>query len=154
MPAGGEGDVEFGADTVGAGRQQRLPVFLTEESQFTVETEERGDVVIIQLGGHITEMGADQISNLLDSRFEKGAAKLVFDLTAVKFMSSTGLGQIMRAYRSAASNSGYVKIVNPQPLIADLFRITKLDKLLPICTSVEEAMGDGDADADVSFTPA
>jgi len=116
-------------------------------TEITIETEIRGDVAIIHLGGHVTEMGADQVSNVLDEFFGDGRARLIFDLTNVKFMSSTGLGQIMRAYRTAVSNGGYVKIVNPQPLIADVFRVTKLDKLLAICDTVEEALSEeGEAD--------
>ena len=119
-------------------------------SEVTVETESRGDVMVVHLSGQITEIGSDQISNRLDELFEQGVSKLVFDFTGVSFMSSTGLGQIMRAYRTACGNGGFVKIVNPQPLIADVFRVTKLDKLLGIFPTVEEALGEGNEQAPLS----
>jgi anti-anti-sigma factor len=46
----------------------------------------------------------------------------------------------MRAYRSASSNGGYVRIVNPQPLVEEVFRFTKLHKILQIYPTVEAAV--------------
>ena len=109
-------------------------------SQIKIQTEKVQDAIVIHLGGHVTEMGADQMSSTLDGLLENGCYNIIFDLSEVPFMSSTGLGQIMRAFRACSTHGGTVKIVNPQPLVEDVFRVTKLNRLLPILHSIEEAL--------------
>ena len=109
------------------------------EQPLKVETRRVGEAVVLRLSGHIDEFGADALRAELDKLLESGASQIVFDLGDVMFMGSTGLGQIMRTYRVVKGN-GYVRIANPQPLIADLFRLTKLNKLLEIYPSVEKAL--------------
>lgn len=105
-----------------------------------IDIEDHDSATVVSLGGNITELEADELSHTLDELFEDGNYNLVLDLGNVDFMSSTGLGQIMRAYRIAQQNGGFIRIAQVQPLVADVFRVTKLDKLLGIYDSVEEAL--------------
>ena len=105
-----------------------------------IKSESVGDSLVVHLSGHIDELGADALSAVLDSTLEQRTYCIVFNLSDVLFLGSTGLGQIMRAYRVAGKEGGYVRIAAPQPLVADVFRLTKLDRLLPIYPSVEAAL--------------
>jgi len=105
-----------------------------------IRQEARGDVVILHMAGQMREMGADTLREELDKLLEAGNYKLIFDMTDISFISSVGLGQMMRAFRAASSNGGYVRIVNPQPLVEEVFRFTKLHTLIRIYPTVEEAM--------------
>jgi anti-sigma B factor antagonist len=106
----------------------------------TIRKEIQGDVVVLRMSGQMREMGADVLRDQLDELLAGGHYKLVFDLSDITFISSVGLGQMMRAYRSASSNGGYVRIVNPQPLVEEVFRFTKLHKILQIYPTVEAAV--------------
>ncbi len=105
-----------------------------------IEQEVQDDVVILHMTGQMREMGADALREELDGLLEQEHYKLIFDLSEITFISSVGLGQLMRAFRAATSNGGYVRIVNPQPLVEEVFRFTKLHTLIGIFDSVEEAM--------------
>jgi len=109
-------------------------------SGLDIQTETRGEATVIRLSGQMREMGADALREELDRLLEDGRYKLVFDIGGVSFISSVGLGQIMRAYRAATKNDGYVRIVNPQPLVEEVFRFTKLNTLIEIFPSVAEAV--------------
>ncbi len=106
----------------------------------TITQEMRDDAVILHISGQMREMGADALREELDQLVEAGHFKLIFDLGEVNFVSSTGLGQMMRAYRQAVSNGGYLRVVNPQPLVEEVFRFTKLHTLIGIFPTVEEAL--------------
>jgi anti-sigma B factor antagonist len=106
----------------------------------SIEQEVQGDVVILHMAGQMREMGADALREELDKLLEDEHYKLIFDLSDITFISSVGLGQLMRAFRAATGNGGYVRIVNPQPLVEEVFRFTKLHTLIGIFDSVEEAM--------------
>jgi anti-sigma B factor antagonist len=109
----------------------------------TIRSEVRDDVVILRMSGQMREMGADTLREDLDKLLEDGRYKLVFDMTDISFISSVGLGQMMRAFRAATSNGGYVRIVNPQPLVEEVFRFTKLHTLIHIYPTVEAAIAGG-----------
>ena len=109
-----------------------------------VHVRQRGDAVIIRITGHIDESAADALNTELDEVLEAGYKRIIFELSDVTFMGSSGLGQIMRAYREVRNSEGYVRVVNPQPLIEDLFDLTKLNKIMTIHPSVENALAGGD----------
>jgi anti-sigma B factor antagonist len=106
----------------------------------TIKQETVGDAVVLRISGQMREMGADALREELDQLVAAGHFKLIFDLGEVNFVSSTGLGQMMRAYRQAVSNGGYLRVVNPQPLVEEVFRFTKLHTLIGIFPTVEEAL--------------
>jgi len=111
-----------------------------DASGATIRQEERGDVVILHMSGQMREMGADALRDELDKLLEEGHYRLVFDLSDISFISSVGLGQLMRAFRAATGNAGFVRIVNPQPLVEEVFRFTKLHTLIRIFPTVEDAI--------------
>jgi anti-sigma B factor antagonist len=109
----------------------------------TIEQEMRGDVVVLHMSGQMRETGAEALRGELDKLVEAGHFKLIFDLGNITFISSVGLGQMMRAFRAATSNEGYVRVVNPQPLVEEVFRFTKLHTLIGIFPTVDEAIAAG-----------
>lgn len=117
--------------------------FETDRSA-NIRVGQRGDAVIIRLAGHIDESAADALNTELDEIMQAGHRRIIFQLSDVTFMGSSGLGQIMRAYREVRDCEGYVRVVNPQPLIADLFELTKLNKIMTIHPTVEDALDGGE----------
>ena len=109
-------------------------------ADITIKTEAIGDAVALHLSGQVREMGADVLRDQLDKLLDDGHTKLIFDLSNVSFISSTGLGQMMRAFRATKSDDGYVRIVNPQPLVEEVFRFTKLHTLIHIFPTLDEAL--------------
>lgn len=111
-----------------------------QTSSITIEREVVDDVVVLHLAGQVREVGVDALREELDEVLEQGYCKLIFDLGDVSFISSTGLGQMMRVFRVAKEKDGYVRVVNPQPLVEEVFRFTKLHTLIGIYTTQEEAL--------------
>ena len=109
-------------------------------AETTISKEDVDDVVVLHMSGQMREMGADALREDLDELLEDEHYKLIFDLGDVSFVSSTGLGQMMRAYRAVVSNGGYLRVVNPQPLVEEVFRFTKLHTLIGIFPTIEEAI--------------
>jgi anti-anti-sigma factor len=116
----------------------------TTDRTANVHVERHDHAVIIRLSGHVDESAADALNTELDEILEEGWNQIIFELSDVTFMGSSGLGQIMRAYREVRESEGYVRVVNPQPLIEDLFELTKLNKIMTIHPTVEEALEAGE----------
>ncbi|MBM4045852.1 MAG: STAS domain-containing protein [Planctomycetes bacterium] len=104
-----------------------------------VECRDSGDATVVMARGSIGEMEADLLFKKFAEAFARNRHKIILDLTDVDLITSTGIGVIMTVYKTTRSHGGYIRIVNPQPLIRDVFVTTKLVKIIPICATLEEA---------------
>jgi len=112
------------------------------EHLLEIETEKVGEALVIHVAGHLNDYAADGLGVELDEVLGGEERKIIFELGEVMFLGSMALGQIMRAYRAAKEADGYVRIASPQPLIAELLHLTKLDKIMRVYPSLEEALQD------------
>ena len=63
----------------------------------------------------------------------------IIDLTAVPYMDSAGLGMIATQYARCQRQGVQFLAVGAGPRILEQFRITRLDTIIPMARSVEEA---------------
>lgn len=82
-------------------------------------------------------------SGLLKGEFqslisEYNIKKLIIDLSAVEQCDSSGLSAILVANRAVQDNGGQVRLIASEK-ISQLFTITKLDSILTLHATVEEA---------------
>jgi ABC-type transporter Mla MlaB component len=63
----------------------------------------------------------------------------IFDLTDVPYIDSTGLGVIVHHYVRCQTRGIRLIIAGANPRILELFKMTKVDALLPMAATVEEA---------------
>ncbi len=87
------------------------------------------------------------ISGLVKGEFTlllkvEGVTKLVLDLSEVENCDSSGLSAILVANRILNSTGGSMRIAAPSDKVYSLIKITRLDKVLPVCENVDEAMSE------------
>ena len=66
-------------------------------------------------------------------------ALTVFDISGVPYMDSAGLGVLMNCHVSASRREQKVVIAGASSRILDLFKITRVDSVLALVPTVEEA---------------
>ncbi len=76
---------------------------------------------------------------------QAAGGKLVLNFDRVAFMSSAMLGQIMRLAKQATSDQTELKLCGISSDIMEVFKLTKLDKVLEIHKSETEAIEAFDA---------
>jgi anti-anti-sigma factor len=86
------------------------------------------------------ENGATLLSDLLHNLAESGARNFVLDMQNVQFMDTTCLGCLVEATRQLAGRGGRIALVNPDHGVSYLFRLTRLDRVFPICADVMSAL--------------
>ena len=84
-------------------------------------------VTVVELEGKLmlgedTEQFRTRIRELLDS----GAKKILLNMGNVNYLDSSGVGELVRAYASASSQGGQLKLLNLTKRIHNLLSITKL----------------------------
>ena len=84
-------------------------------------------VMVIDLDGRITlGDGSALLRDLIRENLNKGHKKLVLNLAAISYLDSTGLGELVSAYRLIKSQGGELKLLNLNKKVSDLLQVTKL----------------------------
>jgi anti-anti-sigma factor len=69
-------------------------------------------------------------------------ARHIFDLSNTPQMDSSGLGLLVSHFISCRAKGIRVVIVGASPNVLQLFRFTKVDTVLPLAASMEEALAE------------
>jgi len=106
----------------------------------TLERSCVGDVTVLRVGGRIGVAEADELALHFERVFADGCWRVVLDATDMDYLTSTGLGVLMGAMRKIRSHGEALRVVQPQPLVLDILRTTKMTKLLSLFPSLDEAL--------------
>jgi anti-sigma B factor antagonist len=106
----------------------------------TTSTRQVGDVTIVDVKGRIIfgEVGAtlhDVVMDLLS----QGHKQILFNLGAVEYIDSMGMGSLVGALTSVRKQGGELKLLKLSNKVADVMRITKLYTIFDIMN--DEAAG-------------
>jgi anti-sigma B factor antagonist len=107
------------------------------------------DVTILDLKGRLSlgealafGPGSDLIlTDVIRELSEKGHKKIVLNLAGVKYVDSSGVGQLVGALTSARSKSVALKLINPVKQVSDLLQMTKLYTVFDIRADEAAAIG-------------
>jgi anti-anti-sigma factor len=65
---------------------------------------------------------------------------LIIDLSQVEYCDSSGLSAILLAFRILQTNEGHIRLASPTKSVRTLIEISQLNRILPICNTVDEAI--------------
>lgn len=87
------------------------------------------------MGGPEAQEFHDELAKVLSS----GKKNVIVDMSDVKFVNSSGLGNIVRAFSTVKDSGGHMKLAGVTDKIDGLLSITKLNSVFEQYPSVEEA---------------
>ena len=96
-------------------------------AELDVKERQAGDVTILDLSGEV-RIGdgsialRDSIRNLAD----QGKTKLLLNLAGVKYIDSSGIGELIANYTTVSRQGGQLKLLNLTDKVESLLVITKL----------------------------
>ena len=101
---------------------------------------QEGDVTILDLSGRISvgealAFGPGSGLILMDVIRElakKGQKKILLNLKDVKYIDSSGIGDLVRSVTSLRREGGDLKLLSPARMVLEVLHITRLDKILEI----------------------
>lgn len=107
--------------------------------ELDVATERQGSACRIAVTGEIDVYTSPQLKQSLVAALDEGCVDVVVDLEGVSFIDSSGLGVLVSGLRRVKERGGSMRIVCTREQVLKIFRITGLDKVFPIFSSLEEA---------------
>jgi anti-anti-sigma factor len=98
-----------------------------------------GGVVVVAPVGRLDSLSSRTLESALLGLVGEGRARLVVDLRAVTYISSTGLKVLLTGLRQAQRSGGGLMLANLGPRVREVFEISGFDTVFSLLTSVEDA---------------
>lgn len=98
-----------------------------------------GLAVLTVTEARLVAANAPNLREELGKAIDGGLNRIVLDLTAVSFIDSSGLGAIVGALKRVSARGDLV-VCGLGPAAAQLFRLTRMDKVFRIFDSADDAI--------------
>jgi anti-anti-sigma factor len=105
--------------------------------------ERRGQVVILRPSGRIDHQSADAFNTALIPYLDEcktGGVHLLFDLSALDYISSAGLRVLMVATKKAKPVGGEIAVAAPQAVVREVLEITRFNLVFPVHATVSDGL--------------
>jgi anti-sigma B factor antagonist len=112
-------------------------------TSFAVTVHDRGTDAVVEVTGEIDIYTAPALRGALLDLVASGRSRIVVDILGVSFLDSSALGVLVGGYKRVSTMGGYLRVACPAGPVAEAFRITGLDRVLPMYTSVQNATAQG-----------
>ena len=96
-------------------------------------------IKMITLQGRMDIDGTQKIDTRLTVATASESANIVVDLSGVDFMSSIGIGVLVRAANALKQRRGKIVLLSPQPGVFRVLETTQINTVIPIVYDIESA---------------
>lgn len=107
--------------------------------QFSTRAEGDFTVVMIQ-EIRMDAAIAPELKNRIAQLLNDGNTRIVLDISAVTFMDSSSLGALVSLLKMLG-NRGDLVIAGAKGIVADLFKLTRMDRVFRMAPDVDAALG-------------
>jgi anti-sigma B factor antagonist len=99
------------------------------------------EAITVALSGKLV-MGRkeEDVTEIVDRLLANGKRIIVFDLTAVTGIDSTGIGRFIASYHKILEVDGEMRMAGASAPLLHSFQISLLDQVFPFYATVEEAL--------------
>jgi anti-sigma B factor antagonist len=119
-----------------------VPFQLEKEQKLklSLETRNRGDVVIVHCQGRIVYRDEAAALSRLVGEILQYASKVVLDLSGVSLIDSAGMGELALLQTWAVGKNVSLKYAEPTAFVRNLLDLTNLDRVLDVHPTIESAL--------------
>ncbi len=105
-------------------------------------TREQSGVLVATVSGRIDHTASEEFTKAIEPLLQscaQGQAPILLDFSDVSYISSAGLRVLMMASRRAKVQKGVFVIASLQPMVQEVFAISRFNLIMPCYASVEAA---------------
>lgn len=95
-----------------------------------IDSETEGDVTEIRVAGPLDNDGALRLSAAIDAALRLGGHSIAVDLQATDYISSAGVGALVKAHKQLKAIRGDFAVVATSPQVASVIRLSRLTDML------------------------
>jgi anti-sigma B factor antagonist len=99
-----------------------------------------GDIVVLELVGRIT-LGnlSQQVEWAVESLIRENEKKIIFDLSRLDRIDSTGIGILVMCSSKLKRAGGELRVAGAQGIVEQVMKLTNLDRILALYPTPEAA---------------
>lgn len=131
-------DVDRGEDP-----ESEIIVVPAEDEEFsaTIRYQQmESGIYLIKVTAKIYEQEVGRLKAFITELIRAGKIDIVLDLSEVEYICSAGIAALIHCHRIIRREGGALIVVNPHEKIREIFAICKLDQILQISQSIEDAL--------------
>jgi anti-sigma B factor antagonist len=98
-----------------------------------------GMVVVAPQSERLDAAEATAFKGQIVDLVNQGHTRLLLDFSRVDFMDSSGLGALLSSLKTVSASGGKMVVCGVRGNLVNLFRLTKLESIIPVFGSREEA---------------
>ena len=113
-----------------------------------VKTRQLGNVALVVPAGRVDQSTSSALESAVAPLWGRAdVATLLLDFSGVEYISSVGLRVLMIASRQMRARHARILITGLQPIVAEIFAISRFDKVLEVFPTVRDALAAVSPDA-------
>jgi stage II sporulation protein AA (anti-sigma F factor antagonist) len=105
-----------------------------------IAAEKNDGLLLLTFGGQLDAASADESEQALLALIDEQGLRVVVDLGPLTYLSSVGLGVILRLTKQVLRYDGRIVFHSLQPRVRQILDMTGLSLMLPLYDSAEEAI--------------
>ncbi len=106
-----------------------------------IKKEVKDGIAVIYLSGNLLGENANgPVLDFLKQQLDAGNKKVLFNLTDLRFINSTGLGMLMTAVARVKNAGGEMYLCNVPEIMTKILKMMKIEATFPIAASEQEAV--------------
>ena len=97
-----------------------------------------GPRTVVRLVGE-ADVTTRALGDVLGAEAAKQPRLLLVDVSALTFIDSAALREVVRAYRGLRADGGLLALVSPNRAVRRVLQLSALDQVIPVYASLDEA---------------
>jgi anti-anti-sigma factor len=98
-------------------------------------------VRVIKINGRLDPGdGPDRLAEVVQGFVAEDEVNFLLDLRGVTYISSTGVGSLIKCYRAVLKKKGAFKLLSPSQSVMNILAISKLDGVFEVFTDEKSAL--------------
>ena len=98
------------------------------------------DILIIAIAGRLDAATAPIADETINKTLAENTNRLLFDLSALEYLSSGGLRVILGAAKEIRRREGKVALAGLNKYVSEIFEVTGLTAMIPTPATIEEGI--------------
>jgi anti-sigma B factor antagonist len=107
---------------------------------FSATIKESGQVSLVHVTGSLTSFEVTGLRTTITSLLQQGRRKIILNLDGLRYLDSSGIGELVRNYMTVIKAGGEMKVVGLKPKVEEIFKVTQLHQIFQEFQDEKEAL--------------
>ena len=107
---------------------------------FSATIRENGPISLVYVTGSLTSFEIGGLRSTITGLLKQGRRKIVLNLDGLRYLDSSGIGELVRNYMSVIKSGGEMKVVGLKPKVEEIFKVTQLHQIFQEFQDEAEAL--------------